>query len=314
MRSKYHGISVLLIFGFIALILTSCVTSQEEKPLNIPTEAKVTVTSITHKPNSAVGLPSSTPIPTPALDQPSPTLTTFQRQVLYDVLADETCQPPCYLGIIPGKTTFSEADSTLKSMGGENYIAYHKDHQGKTYSRYDYVFKIYEALGHVQQEIELFVYSGIIIEMRISLWSPLDQVFYAHWLQYSPLNLFECYGLPDAIYASNNHIDGNDIWIVYTAEGVLLWNGGIAREDDLICPGFKDTITTWVYMKLVDIQSPGALTAVEQLWGNGGQDWATIDSKVVQPIEAIIGIGPNEFYNQMIVDPDTCFERAINQP
>jgi len=312
---------------FFFLLLTGCVkVTQAENPTRsvdsrtmVPTLSPSSI-SITHnQQETPVVLLTQTLTPTNTLLPPTqsiPTPSDLHLEKLFKSLQDETCQLPCYLGIVPGQTTFDDADHKLKDLGATNYGMSEFANQSEPMYRYSYSLNVYVSSEHVSQSIHLYVYNGNVVRMEVNLSSPLDQIFYKHWCKYSVITLLEQYGIPDAVHVEYEQRGGNDAWVLYNDPGILMGNLGIGREDNLVCPGFRENITARVHMQIFAPKYQEALATSSQFDGISLFSFQDGLLEVYRntSIETILGIGPEQFYEQMMADPNTCFERVGVEP
>jgi hypothetical protein len=321
-KSKAFLVVVCLL---ITLLTTGCFQDvQTEQPTTTtatpmrPTSTATstyTVRTQTESPkvtSTQTATPTNTHLPTIGL---KPTLSVRQVEQVLDLLQDETCQLPCYLGIIPGQTKFNDANQKLKSMGATIYGELELPYEDEIMNAYYFTLDVditSESVGH---NVKLYVYEEIVFRMEVDISGPLSKLFYEYWSRYSITTIMENNGLPDAVYISSKQRAGNNVWFLFQESGFFMGNKGIDREDNLACPGFRRDITRSIYMLLFDPSYHEALSASSELdyismfsfqdglWQN--------DTDNIVPIELILGVELDQFHEKMLADPEKCFERLF---
>lgn len=174
-------------------------------------------------------LPTFTPSVTYSLTPsrtPRPTLPKDQAQALAQKLRQTNgdCLLPCWWGITPGKTTWEDANSFLKTLDS-NILHLDPDTYGVTVRFPEKAYK-YPVIGGT-----FFIENEIIESMRIQVDLPLHA-------------LFTKYGAPDKIYIkARGYILAHDVgWftliLFYESQGILAVYNGITNKGPIvgICP------------------------------------------------------------------------------
>jgi hypothetical protein len=310
-KLKIIPITLCLFFTFLAGGCVQGAPTEQPVPIfTVPASETPTVTptSTPAKPT----LPPTRLIPTPSLEQ-------VERA--FTLLEDANCQLPCYWGIVPGETTFEQAKVTFETLGAVLLGSRTYSFNDGELLQYTYTWNFYEATQQSSQLIDLYVFDDVIFRMEIHLrGQSFNQTFHKYWGKYSITNLLEEYSVPDAVYVDPESDGGNDTWAIYQKQGIYIGSLGIGieRDDNLVCPGVRENITNTIFILLFAPEYSDMLTASIQFdeirafgFENGLMQIYT-DSMVL--IDTELGIGPQEFYERMMADPDACFERLSVEP
>ena len=148
----------------VGLAVFGCSENNENRPSITPSRTASTVmTTPSRTPPPAS---TATPMITPTLI-PAPTLPPDEAQALVlDLLYNPPCDLPCWWGIMPGETTWEEADRLLSSIGyppGGGFIP------GQDTFPVDYFFKVPDEVNEFRGSINvtLGVMDGIVKEIQI---------------------------------------------------------------------------------------------------------------------------------------------------
>jgi len=108
------------------------------------------------------------------------------------------CSPPCFWGIIPGKTTLGEADQFLSRFGGKGYIE--KDSTGEIY-HYDNSVTVKQ--GYLGMSIVLGIKKGIVETILIFMGEFYEPgVEPEDWAAYTLKGMLKLYGVPSRVVFS----------------------------------------------------------------------------------------------------------------
>jgi hypothetical protein len=305
-------ISLIILCLFLTLLGTSCAERTQTVEQPTPTSTNVFAISSTS---------TSTPTPSTVL-YPTATsalqiLTDSQTELVFLTLEDESCQLPCYLGITPGKTPLGSATQKLDAMGA-TFIgkSEHVYEDGKIYN-YAYSLHIQKPAGNIGQHIDLYVSNGEIFRMSVEiLGGSSNPLVFEHWHRYSIPSVLQKFGVPDAVDSEGQ----NSVWVLYNEIGFYIGNSGVDREANIVCPGFQEDGTSNAYLVLFDPQAKDLLTVSSVFdyifafsFVNGRlQKEPRISNSL--PVEVFLGITAEQFYKQMMADPNACFERVNVEP
>jgi hypothetical protein len=259
------------------------------------------------------GLPSTTPIP------PIPTLSIKNEQALIRELQLQNCNLPCYLGIIPGKTSLTEAQGILRKLGGvvdgEPYI--HPD----SAIEFNYSAWIGDELSPlptpekdtsyeigISHDITLITDGNVVKMIRVNVASiksikKLEQI----WSRYTPQKIFLQAGLPNQAYIDQIPETrelarwGYYYLFIYEKLGARIEIDGV-KDGELICPHFGGNFAH-LDMYLYDPHSPVDLYAIP---ASNRDIWA--------PVEDLLIISSREFAQRVLNNPDVCFEQKVVSP
>jgi hypothetical protein len=235
-----------------------------------------------------------------------------------ELLHSEDCELPCYLGIIPGKTSLAEAKVILEKTGAR-YIGMHPSDQ-LNFKQYTYRMRIGlpDYANQFQGEnlywnttyhgITLFsasdVVEGIDIYVATTYESTTEQkeTFRKYWSQYSAREILRRYGVPSQIalekYYPQMPFLGRRLLLVYQNQEVVIEIYGNEEENNICSKPGYETRSLGINMVVIDQTSGIDLNA-------GGLSpmvrWQWI------PIEEALGITNEEFYNRITANPSACF-------
>ncbi len=171
---------------------------QSPSPTVIPSSSTLiptTVSTVTPvntviRPNSIL-TPSSTLTVTPTrLDTLKPTVV---AETIAALLRDPgDCVAPCFWGIVPGKTTYDEANDFFSHLG---ISPYNSTINGKDFANYQYHLNDRIAFSETLT-LQNNVVENLQIKMR-SEWS--DERVVSDWMAYSPKALIQRYGKPSRV-------------------------------------------------------------------------------------------------------------------
>jgi hypothetical protein len=281
--------------------------------------------SMTLRPNqtttpSFIISPSSTASPKPTLVfppslTPVPNMQSDKIPQLIAALQDDACKLPCYLGIVPGKTTLQEGIAILENLGGIYTGSYQRESDGAL----SYNFKFY--IGDdatlpkgriVEHSVTLMtdkdivqivdvIASPIIYESR----EPATTTYQTYWKRYSLREIFLQMGEPENIYLNPKDRpseSGTQWFLVYVKQSIQidLYDSWLENK---LCP--NETVMP-LGMTLSYPGSPFSIYADGRV--------PPTDREIYLPIEAMFGITTNDFYNQIFADPSICFEPKVTNP
>lgn len=319
--------TIILVFCVSTLGCTTSVEtfiSTESTSSTTPSAtATVTATATTAKTITPLPSPTATPSPLPPTPTdtstltPQPTLSAEERleysQELFRTNGD--CSLPCWWGIKPGETTWSETEDFLKYLGartGSNIKNDGSDFHGT--GGFDYDLEegiIANRIGFLEMDgqIELiYIYSE-------GYSNPV--AFQEQWETYSPDRLLEEYGIPTRVWLESKssgpvvegRIAGYTLWIFYDQLGFLILYNGYGEYEPIyhFCPRFdngEDIRSLEMYL-----QSPDNPNPIEETAGIIGLE---IDPHPnVQSIEDATGLSTIDFYNLFIQeDKQACFDTS----
>ena len=314
---KYIFLLRNIVLGLLAL--TSCgvpATTATPQPVTTLSPTLLLLPGLTPT-------PSQTPIPMPPTPTFVPTLHPDQEKRVDELLRNEDCKLPCYLGIMPGKTTLSEARAILENLG----FGYRGEYKRKDDSiEYPYILVISGrseadetprpdgSIVTVSQSISLITDNDVvqIIEVNVGTIGPGTSTAQArkklreYWARYTARGIFVQLGLPDQLYtdAPNEIGSGSNLWATYNKIGVVAQIYGTGQENN-ICPQLE---ATWIDLRLLLSSATSQLS----IFGDGGVP--PTDRNVWLPIEEVLGVSTQEFYQGVIADPSACFVPKTPSP
>lgn len=257
-RNPLHFILLNLALLFVVLISTSCASPIPTPPATtpvvvvasstatvLPTQVPASPTSTTTRtPTSTqtrLPRPTATPLPTKtATPTKYPTLDSQGRLnfVLQAMKTNMGCELPCWWGITPGKTTWTEmVDSFVKQGVGfseaERLSLTTRDINDRRQSL--------DVIVDVNFQAENGVISAIDIELEPSHW--LAKAEYPSVLErYTLQTALTEHGVPSQAYLNldtNRGVWDYDLWLVYDTEGIAIgYRGELIRDNRgwYVCP------------------------------------------------------------------------------
>jgi len=272
-------------------------TEEDESP-----GSKATATDTV--PTSQVML---TPFPTPI---PFPILTESQHQTLLQKLNDPECELPCYLGIIPGVTTFEQADEILTSLGGYMFKQYDYDYRSVALRIVHYVLRTQIDGNWIEHYIDVFVVGEKIRRMDVHVGSASSRYIIEGWNRFSISNVLSSVGIPDRIFTENAEFTGSAILFNYDETGIAIKYGGRIRKDDLVCPVFKEGITTALDLALIEPDSIPLLADFFDRWMLFFTPDNADNNGIYTSIPTSLGISSEDFSSSILANPEVCFTRV----
>lgn len=272
---KYFFIFVLLIFVFVG-----CVPENEVLHENIATPTIIKI------------IPSSTPtliMPTPTIFlSPLPTLTEIESIKKIYGLGFE-CDKPCWWGIIPGVSTWTETKQFIEQFYGYmGDIIDRTDKQGIKDESYS-VYRWY--LNNPIPGTDYAPFIGFEVQNNIVSAIHIPHEFV--WQFFPVHKLFEKYGKPDKIL-----MDIEDLFRIY-----------VLYEDKHIMTRYSFSITDTrkpLNICLSDNYPEGPMF----LWAPNTKWNLTIDSW--KPLEQFSELRVGDFYEKFIDKSNQCFELSKN--
>lgn len=303
--SKYHICLHVMCLYWVMWLLTSCASSS--KATNASYQYAKTTTPfalqiISRTPYSPI--PTNTPgprlsntttaTPTPT---PAPTLNKVeQNKVIQDLMNSSSgCNLPCFWGITPGITSWSEKLPLLQSLRAlieagpkariRNIREYPKDN-GVT----DFLYNTF-LFGEKE---------GKIHTISIEATGPgVIQEFASIWQAYSPENIVRAYGKPTRVLVGSSPLDLRNrgwvpyfVWLFYDDRGIMIryQSGTPYRETYHLCPKIsKDGEIDGIFIQLQASDDPDRLEK--------GDAIITAHYYKILSFEDATGKTLNDFYN-----------------
>lgn len=212
----------LCLFIVITFALSNCISA---------TSGTVPLLTVTSVLSSTVLPPPPTQIPTrtfsPELTATStrlPTLTAEEAKETLKTLLQEPvdCAAPCFWGIVPGQSTFSEAISAITHFGLQLLYVNTLANKDFRESRYDFE-------SGLSISTSLAIQDNIVQNLRVYITPEKRRTGVPRaWLAYSPETLINRYGLPSKVdfnvdrgefpsYVIDIYFDSMDLIVEYTS-------------------------------------------------------------------------------------------------
>lgn len=209
---------------------------------------------------------TSTTIPPSATPTPVPTLNPTERQLYLEerLPTNNACALPCWLGILPGKTTWEDARSFIQYLGIDRIGGEELANSDILYGFGGFDFEVPRLLHRFSILVEDKLVKGISLVIE-GYQAPRD--FQKVWGLYSPRNLMLEYGPPSRVWLDtisetpgDRHgyeliISLDDLGIIIHYVGFLTKTGSNLR----VCPRFEDGMDIQymeVYLQAADDPRP----------------------------------------------------------
>jgi len=216
------------------------------------------------------------------------------------------CTLPCWWGVIPGKTTWQEAEQFLTYLGLRIVSKFYPD-EGIIYhgSSYNFSEPFLNRCGFVERK-------GIVDTIFAGAeGSTNPTAFQTIWERYSPTQVINDYKTPSRVLlrasghiVGNTNKDGYILWIFYDQLGFMIrYDSSVITSPTYhICPNMDDTNIR------MTMQSPSNPQPLE--WDDS---ILTHDRNTVRTIEEATGLSLEEFYKRF-TQPDQpgCFDTPRN--
>lgn len=293
----------------VSIIITSSATLTA-LPV-ISSTPSPTITKLSPTPN----LTPTITKPTPTLNL-SPTLSTGKRQdYIFNFLTNNSsCKLPCWMGIVPGMTEWSEAKGFFEFLGARTSYAHTLSDNS-----------IFHGIGGLDIEdhqmfndMDLWEQEGMIQALLIHSVSYRDLAYYYQfWKKYSPENILKSYGSPTRVtffvfrylnsrtYSARLFIYYDRLKLLAIYESSTITSTEKGKEVLRICPTWKDAL--WkpeIQMYMLSGNNPMSVEDFFVKISDPNQLTGT-------PIKEGAGISVEEFYRLFTSDEAACFDTPI---
>lgn len=258
---------------------------------------------------------------TPTMIPPVPTQLPEQTKLMRELLHSKDCSLPCYLGIVPGKTSLSEGEAILKSIGAKYHSSYKREKDKTTEYAYDLWIGVPSEINVTPEpngDWNIIIHAISFISTNeivqnievIAAVTKLKEEYRSYWSIYSVKEILRRYGIPEQMYF--NHIDhemaylGRSILLIYRKLGVVVEVYGNQDENNIcIEPGYEANSLS-LRLSLYDPNSGVDIYADGRVPPSDPDVWV--------PIEEELGMDAAEFYRRVIDNPSVCFKPNIKKP
>jgi hypothetical protein len=240
-----------------------------------------------------------------------PTILPNQEQRMINLLHLKNCELPCYLGIIPGKTSWEDAQKILNTVGAK-YVG---EGSENGFPIYGYSINIGDLTTiyitpdtntgsgdlEISQHINFTIGENTVQRIYASIETiKFVSKFREYWSRYLLDGILQRIGKPNKIFLGiSQQGDGYSIFFIYEDISTVLYFNAI-KTGRLVCPLSQDKMLPSLQMTvtnriiLPDLYTPGKVPPT--------------NLNVYLPIEEALGVDETEFYNQIRLEPQTCFE------
>ncbi|HNB51374.1 MAG TPA: hypothetical protein PK530_05505 [Anaerolineales bacterium] len=190
---------------FLVVSLSGCLTGNSTPEVQASLNSTETLSPSVTPTQTTTPRPSATPLPLTDTPTSSPTLTPTwtplptlgpeQAQEILNTLLRETdgCLVPCFWGIIPEQTTFTEAKGIFAHLGLRMELINTQDSK-------EFFEITYDPGSNFSMSLTLTKQKDLVKHIRVYITPELDQADVPRgWLAYSPETLIAQYGLPTQI-------------------------------------------------------------------------------------------------------------------
>jgi hypothetical protein len=324
--SNDNKILRLILIGLIIPILFGCTKSTSRRTEVNFTQSATTI-SITSSPSrtrTLTPLPTKTISPTANFFRIFPTILPTFEPGIKKALVDPECVLPCYLGIMPGRTSSEEAIRIIEGFGG--VLAGKKDLEtGDSSRRYTLNISVsptdedpkyaedplrYEMFL-IDHSVELVTKDGKLSEYIIWMSStmPVDEYEKAriYWGRYTVAGVMQQLGMPDNIFLidtgySLDMLPAHEVILDYRSKGIMIKITGDGEINN-VC---LDLTAGWYSIGILEYgdkkpQNIDENSIFRTSLPSGKSNWI--------PIEKGLGVSTEEFYSKIMKNPSMCFKR-----
>ncbi len=313
---------IVLWLGLLFLTLISGCTQSTENTV-IASSKTPLMPAISATPTSSVTpLPTNTPTPkrTPMV---IPTLPTEKAQVelLKMLSSNGSCQLPCLWGIIPGKSTYQEAQAILLPFTGISVLTGFRPEGGAIFPVYNNGdLELYNGIGFnvdTQSNNQIVNMLGFSAEAHKPLPQGgykdiFDSKFFGEKVSaYSLPHILTEQGVPSSVMIqtaggplTRGGTGGFDILLLYPDQGILVnykTQMQLHGTNVVGCP-------TNAYVRM-ELYPPGQPDSFFE--GLKRTDWA-LKMTGYKPVEETTSMSLQEFYNTFRTPTDKCIETPAN--
>jgi len=310
MKNKDNSFALWML-SILILLLRGCISP------GIFSTKVITASPIVHslQTPSHIILPTQDVGPFLTVTPSVPIQSSEQTIRMNDALHSSTCDLPCYLGIVPGKTTLSEGRAILEDFGMEFFGSFLSADGIILYHTYkirigniDQLTEIPEQNGEsstILQYIMLTTVDGVIQSMDVIIAATgLVDTYRAYWLPFFPKGILQKYGPPEEIYLGRLYPDlamlGHRLLLIYKKLGVTIEIYGNQEDNNICTPEGTEARSFSLRMTLynpngkIDIYADGRVPPT--------------DEAVWTSIEEALKIDPVEFHRQLTSELLPCFQ------
>lgn len=311
----------MLVCCILAYVVVACAAAESQKPSENSSLREETSTPSHQTPTS--------PSPQPSPIGSTPTITPDDAYLfLLEIIgSNDECLLPCKAGIVPGRTTVSEAESVLSpllTIAGSN--SYFDDDVGSikiVYPRTDFDAYIDIAFVHLPDEndnVISYLEFDVMAFQKIaegSYEAIYDSLSYRELISsYSLQSIYSTYGLPNDIFTRLANNVGEEtapdyfyIWITYPNKGIYLrYEIQVVVVDDQIevCPS-NSFVTAWFL-------PTDRLTDHSVILSTANTEWSNIysHSDIFKSVDDAFSVSPVEFFETLAKAPDQCFYTRLS--
>ena len=270
-------------------------------------------------PSSTFALPTDTPSTvTPTRRLPGfllatlsprpPSLSLEEQEQLVTLLASNGgCDLPCYLGIEPGQTSWGDASSLLESFNRVYRLS--DQFPDGDWPIYSVSLDVLTPAGGILYSLLVTVGEGVVQRIHVYHETHDYQSFYTYWSRYSLRSMLQQLGPPDQLFV--NIWPGEEraygLLVIDEDERAAIWLEGQRQSPAIVCPQFGDgdEITNLQ----VSLANPtGPLGILPSSW------IPYTDSAFWRPVDEVLGLDAQSFYERMLADQPACFTVVAQGP
>lgn len=295
----------LIVLLLITVIISSC------KPL-LPSAASIAMTATPDDLQSSTKQSQITPFVTLAS-----TLSSQQREkrVLDLLQTNANCVLPCWWGIVPGKTMWSETKAFIESLGAKT-----SDNQTSGTSSYHGTSGFDLEDNAVYNRVEFVEHGGVVEGINIYSFGDNASQWTKIWSNFSPAYIISRYGSPDRMWlmtSSQVHeapVSAQmpyELWFFYDYLKFLIRYAGVVQYAPVyrFCPAYGENgqLIPDVRIFLADPVNPTSLETLSNALSTVGK------TDYIQPIEKATGLTVKQVSSLLIQGgSQACFNASRN--
>lgn len=177
------------------------------------------------------------------------------------------CAFPCWWGIVPGKTSWPEAEQFLSGEGIDT----------NPYSLHPWTvfYDGFDSIESIHTKFEFYERKGIVDVIHVYSEGFTNQpAFHEFWNESAPEAILAAYGRPSRVWVEsaaesgegNPTIMGFDVWLFYEPQGFFVYYSGSVKIEPMyrFCPTFDENGSD-IYLLSMFFISPQSATPLTDL-------------------------------------------------
>jgi hypothetical protein len=251
-----------------------------------------------------------TMIPSPT---PIPTLQKEKAKHLLELMNNENCTLPCFLGIVPGKTEFREAEQALINLGMSEPVKYVNNEGIVSYTFFFNIGNNSLNKEMLSQSLAIYISDDIVQGIDIvAATSGFEaskssiETYRQYWKGFSAQQVFKQLGRPESISVGESRQRQNEygdyLLLNYDQKNIAIKIYGTKKENNL-CPD-NEAKFLLIHLLLSYPDSPYDLYEVMGMVPFS-------DKTAYRSIEEYYDTNTDDFYQKVQENPDVCFKPKL---